>query len=645
MEIFLKDGSKLETCDGANVYDAAKQISEGLARNAYCGKVDGELVDTSYVLSEGQTLEIVTGNDAVGKEVFKHTACHILACAVKRLYPDCILGIGPAIDAGFYYDIEFTDAITMQDFPKIEAEMKAIVKENIKIERIELPKTEAIALMQEKGEKLKVELIEELPEGAVISFYKMGDFVDLCKGPHLPSTGKIKASKLLQLTGAYWKGDESNDMLTRIYGCAFEKASLLEAHLKALEEAKQNDHNKLGRELKLFMTEETIGQGLPLLMPKGAKIVQILQRFVEDEEERRGYLLTKTPSMAKSDLYKISGHWYHYQDKMFIMGDETKGEEALALRPMTCPFQYMIYKSELRSYRDLPLRYGETANLFRKENSGEMHGLIRVRQFTLSDGHIICRPDQLEQEFNATLDLVYFLLNTLGLENDVTFRFSKWDEKDTEKYIGTKEEWDNAQNLMRGILNHLGVDFYEADGEAAFYGPKLDVQIKNVYGKEDTIITLQVDFALAEKFGMTYVGEDGEKKTPYIIHRSSIGCYERTLALLIEKYKGAFPTWMAPEQVRVMNLSERTESNVKELVAKLKMMGIRAEEDLRGEKIGYKIREAQLEKVPYMVIIGDRDIENGTISVRSRQEGDLGAMKLEEFTAKILEEILNKVHF
>ncbi|HEY8423383.1 MAG TPA: threonine--tRNA ligase, partial [Clostridia bacterium] len=526
------------------------------------------------------------------------------------------------------------------DLEKIEQEMTKISKENLKIERFELPKDEALKLMQDQP--YKVELINEIPDGEVISFYKQGEFVDLCRGPHVNYTAKIKHFKLLSVTGAYWRGSEKNKMLTRIYGTAFPTKEELENHLQALEEAKKRDHNKLGRELGIFMTDENVGQGLPLLMPKGAKIMQTLIRWVEDEEEKRGYQLTRTPFMAKSNLYKISGHWDHYRDGMFILGEEGVDDGLKALRPMTCPFQYTIYKNGIKSYRDLPIRYSETSTLFRNENSGEMHGLIRVRQFTLSDGHIICTPEQVKDEFRNALELTYYILDTLGLREDITFRFSKWDPNNTEKYINEPEKWESTERLMKEILDELGIDYVEAVGEAAFYGPKLDFQMRNVYGKEDTIITIQIDFALAERFDLEYTDADGQKKRPVILHRSSIGCYERTLALLIEKYAGAFPTWLAPVQVVVMSLTDRTIDEVERVYTELRSQGILAQKDIRSEKIGYKIREAQLNKVPYMLIIGDKEKEAGVVSVRSRKDGDLGTFKLEDFIKKIKHEIETK---
>ena len=538
--------------------------------------------------------------------------------------------------------MELPQAITNDDLAKIEAEMKKIIKEDIEIERFELPVAEALELM--KGQDYKEELIREhAAEGEHISFYKQGDFTDLCAGPHLMRTGNVKAVKLTSITGAYWRGDASNKMLQRLYGIAFPKQSLLEEHLTMMEEAKKRDHNKLGRELELFTTSDVIGQGLPILLPKGARIVQLLQRFVEDEEQRRGWLLTKTPFMAKSDLYKISGHWDHYKDGMFVLGDEEKDKEVFALRPMTCPFQYQAYLNRKRSYRDLPLRYNETSTLFRNEASGEMHGLIRVRQFTISEGHLMCTPEQLEDEFRKCLELAIFMLKTLGLYEDVSYRFSQWDPNDRAKYIGTEEQWNEAQGLMERILNHLEIPYEIGIGEAAFYGPKLDIQIKNVYGKEDTLITIQIDQMLAEQFGMVYTDKDGKQKTPCIIHRTSIGCYERTLALLIEKYAGAFPLWLAPVQVKLLPIADRHLDYLYEVKKQLEDKGFRCEVDDRSEKIGYKIREAQLEKVPYMVVVGDKDIENNTISIRKRKEGDLGAMTVEQFLEKIVPDRDNKV--
>ncbi len=641
MKITLKDGSFLEFDAPITVGDVAKSISEGLFRNAICGKIDEELVDLSFVIEKDCNLNIVTLKDKEGLQVYRHTTSHVLAQAVKNIFPTSKLAIGPTIENGFYYDIEFKTPITQQDLAKIENEMKSIIKSDLPIERLVYSKKEAIKIFKDFSEPYKVELINDLPAGSVISFYKQGDFMDLCRGPHLPSTGKIKAFKLTSITGAYWRGNEKNKMLTRIYGTAFGKASELEEYLNALEEAKKRDHNKLGRELGLFMTEEVIGQGLPILMPKGAKILQILERFVEDEEERRGFMITKTPNMAKNDLYRISGHWDHYRDKMFIIGDENS-PEAMALRPMTCPFQYQIYRNGLKSYRDLPCRYSETAKLYRKEASGEMHGLIRVRQFTLSDGHIVCTPEQVEEEFKRCLDLSYYFLECLGMKEDVTFRFSKRGQSNKAKYIDNDKAWNETEALMKKILDNIGLEYVEADDEAAFYGPKLDVQSKNVYGKEDTIITIQLDFAAAHSFDMTYIDENGDKQYPFVIHRSSIGCYERTLAMLIEKYAGAFPFWICPVQVKVMSLTDRTADYAKSIVEKLKYAGLRAEVDVRNEKIGFKIREAQLEKIPYMIIVGDKEAEENKVSVRSRKEGDLGVMEIEALISKLVEEDKSK---
>ncbi len=640
MKITLKDGSILEFDAPVSCGDVAKSISEGLFRNAVCAKVNGELVDLSTVLEKDCELSIITLKDKEGLDVYRHTTSHVLAQAVKNIYPTSKLAIGPTVENGFYYDIEFKTPITKDDLTKIETEMKSIIKSDFPIERFTHSKKDAVKMFRGFSEPYKVELINDLPTGSEISMYKQGDFIDLCRGPHLPSTGKIKAFKLTSVTGAYWRGNEKNKMLTRIYGTAFEKKSELEEYLLALEEAKKRDHNKLGRELGIFQTEDVVGQGLPILAPKGAKIMQILSRFVEDEEERRGFMLTKTPYMAKNDLYRISGHWDHYRDKMFIIGDENS-PEALALRPMTCPFQYQIYKNGLKSYRDLPCRYAETATLFRKEASGEMHGLIRVRQFTLSDGHIVCTPEQIKDEFKRSLDLSYYFLDCLGMMDDVTFRFSKRGNN-KEKYIDNDKAWNETEALMKVILDDLGIDYVEAEDEAAFYGPKLDVQIKNVYGKEDTLITIQLDFAAAHSFEMTYVDENGEKQYPFVIHRSSIGCYERTLALLIEKYAGAFPMWLCPVQVKVMSLTDRTAEYAKEIVEKLRLAGLRAEVDVRNEKIGYKIREAQLEKVPYMFIVGDKEMEEKTVSVRSRKQGDLGVTTIDEIISKLVEENASK---
>ena len=571
------------------------------------------------------------------RKTYWHTCSHVLAQAVKRLWPEVKLAIGPSIETGFYYDLLAPFAFTPEHLEQIEAEMRKICKEKLKLERFELPREEAIKFMEEKDEPFKVELINDLPADAHISFYKQGEFTDLCAGPHLDSTGRIKgnAIKLTACNAAYWRGDSKRETLQRIYGVAFPKKEELDAYLKEREEAVKRDHNKLGRELEYFTTVDCIGQGLPVLLPKGARVVQVLQRWVEDTEQKRGYLLTKTPLMAKRDLYKISGHWDHYLDGMFILGDpydETK--ECFALRPMTCPFQYQVYLNRQRSYRDLPMRLGETSTLFRNEDSGEMHGLIRVRQFTISEGHLVLRPDQLEEEFKGCLDLAKYCLGTVGLLDKCTFRFSQWDPANpNNKYEGTKEQWDHAQSVMERILKDLDVDYTVGIDEAAFYGPKLDIQYKNVYGKEDTLVTIQIDMLLAERFGMYYIDENGEKKLPYIIHRTSLGCYERTLAYLIEEYAGALPTWMAPEQVRFLPVTDRAADYCAEQAKKLEDMGFRVEVDYRNEKIGRKIRDAQTEKVPYMVIVGDRDMENGTVSPRHRADGDLGAMSVDEFSA------------
>ncbi len=635
LNITLKDGSVKSYENAMTAADVCKDLSMGLYRAACCCRINGQVADLRTMLTEDCALEIVTFDELDGKKTFWHTASHLMAQAVKRLFPAVKCAIGPAIDTGFYYDFDTEKAFTTEDLAAIEAEMKKIVKEKPAIERFTLPVEEAIRLMEEKGEPYKVELIREhADKGEEISFYRQGDFTDLCAGPHLMDLGVIKAFKLTATTGAYWRGDSKNRQLSRIYGTAYPKASELEAYLKQVEEAKKRDHNVIGRQLEYFTTVDVIGQGLPILLPKGAKTIQVLQRFVEDTEASRGYQLTKTPYMAKRELYQISGHWDHYLDGMFVMGDpndETK--ECFALRPMTCPFQYQVFLNRKRSYRDLPMRLGETSTLFRNEDSGEMHGLIRVRQFTISEGHLILRPEQLEEEFKGCLQLAKDMLTAVGLIDDVTYRFSQWDPNNTDKYEGTPEQWQVAQDTMGKILDHLGVKYEVGIDEAAFYGPKLDIQIRNVHGKEDTLITLQIDMLLAEKFGMTYTDTDGSQKTPYIIHRTSLGCYERTLALLLEKYAGALPMWMAPEQIRVLPVTERTVPQAEELVAKLSAHGFRATADGRSEKIGYKIREAQLEKVPYMVILGDKEAENGTLSIRSRAGGDLGSMTVEDFLA------------
>lgn len=643
IELTLKDGSIRQAEAGQSAAEVIKGIGMGLYKAACCVKINGEVKDLRTVLTGNCSFEVMTFDSIEGKKAFWHTASHILAQAVKRLYPEAKLAIGPAIDNGFYYDFDVEKPFTADELVKIEAEMKKIVKEGIPLEQFELPPAEALKKLEEMGEPYKVELCSEhAGKGEPISFYKQGDFTDLCAGPHLMTTAPVKAFKLLSCTGAYWRGSEKNKMLSRIYGTAYPKAAELEAYLKQLEEAKLRDHNKLGRELELFTTVDCIGQGLPIMLPKGARVIQLLQRFVEDEEQRRGYLLTKTPLMAKSDLYKISGHWDHYKEGMFVLGDEEKDKEVFALRPMTCPFQYQVFLNRPRSYRDLPMRLGETSTLFRNEDSGEMHGLIRVRQFTISEGHLILRPEQLEDEFRGCLELANYMLTTLGLADDVTYRFSQWDPNNTEKYIGTPEQWDEAQGAMKKILDHLGIHYTIGIDEAAFYGPKLDIQIKNVHGKEDTLITIQIDQMLAQLFGMEYTDVDGTKRRPYIIHRTSLGCYERTLALLIEKYAGAFPLWLAPEQVKLIPIADRHMDYTLELARKLEAAGMRITVDDRAEKVGYKIRQAVLEKVPYMLTIGDNEVESKTVSVRSRRDGDLGSMTQDALLAKLVEEVATK---
>ncbi len=645
INVTLKGGVVKEFPEGTTAMDVAKSLGMGLYKAACICKIDDKYCDLRTPITQDCSLEILTfEDDEEARRCFRHTASHVLAQAVKRLFPQAKLAIGPAIDGGFYYDFDVEKAFTADDLDKIAAEMKKIVKEALPLERYELDPEDAIKLMEEKGETYKVELIKEhADKGEKISFFRQGEFDELCAGPHIPDTGRIKAFKITSCTGAYWRGDSNNKMLQRIYATAFTKQSVMEEHLAALEEAKKRDHNKLGRELELFTTCDYIGQGLPILLPKGARIIQLLQRFVEDTEQKHGWQLTKTPLMAKSDLYKISGHWDHYKDGMFVMGDEEKDDEVFALRPMTCPFQYQAYLNRARSYRDLPMRLNETSTLFRNESSGEMHGLIRVRQFTISEGHLMCTPEQLEGEFKHCLELAIYMLKTLGLYEDVSYRFSQWDPEDNEKYIGTAEQWDEAQGVMKNILDNLEIPYKVGVGEAAFYGPKLDIQIKNVYGKEDTLITIQIDQLLAEKFGMEYVASDGTKKNPYIIHRTSIGCYERTLALLIEKYAGAFPVWLAPVQVKLLPIADRHHDYAYEIAAKLEKAGIRCEVDTRSEKTGYKIREAQLEKVPYMLLMGDKDIEAGSVSVRKRGEGDIGAVAVDEFISKVLEDVETKV--
>ncbi len=643
VNVTLKDGSVLQVERGTTADALAQRLSQGLARAACAAKLDGKVCDLRTPIENDCRAEILTFDSPEGKRAYWHTASHILAQAVLHLFPDAVFAIGPAVESGFYYDFDLPRNLVPDDFDRIEAEMKSIIKQDLPIERFELDPAEASALMERLGQPYKLELIaEHSGKGERISFYRQGDFTDLCAGPHLMSTGRVKAVKLTSCTGAYWRGDASKKMLQRVYGIAFPKSSQLQEHLEMLEEAKKRDHNKLGRELGYFTTSELIGQGLPVLLPNGARVIQLLQRFVEDEEQKRGWLLTKTPYMAKSDLYKLSGHWDHYKDGMFVLGDEEKDDEVFALRPMTCPFQYQAYLNRPRSYRDLPLRYNETSTLFRNEASGEMHGLIRVRQFTISEGHLMCLPSQLEDEFKSCLELAIFMLKTLGLYEDVSYRFSMWDPNDRDKYIGTPEQWDEAQGVMRRILDHLEIPYVEGIGEAAFYGPKLDIQIRNVFGKEDTLITIQIDQMLAEKFEMEYTDSDGVKKNPYIIHRTSIGCYERTLALLIEKYAGALPVWLMPTQVKVLPISDRQHERAEAVCAQLRAAGLRAETDRRNEKIGYKIREAQLEKTPYMLIVGDKELESGGVSVRTRKGEDLGAMSVEDFLSRILDEVRSK---
>lgn len=627
------NGKSVET-DKNTVFDVLFDTDKDLARSSVACKINGKTSELTTTVNDGDIIEPLGTDTADGRKIFWHTASHVLAQAVKNLYPEAKLAIGPAIDSGFYYDFDIDTPFNSDDLKKITAEMKRLVKERYKMERIEVSPDKAREIM--KDEPYKLELIDEhADKGETITLYRQGNFTDLCAGPHLFDISKIKAIALLSSTGAYWRGDSKNKALQRIYGIAFPKASELEEHLHMLEEAKKRDHNKIGRELEYFTTSDVIGQGLPILLPKGAKVIQILQRFVEDEEYKRGYLLTKTPLMAKSDLYKISGHWGHYKEGMFVLGDEEKDKEVFALRPMTCPFQYQVFLNRMRSYRDLPMRLGETSTLFRNEDSGEMHGLIRVRQFTISEGHLICTPEQLEQEFKGCLELAQYMLRCVGLADDISYRFSQWDPNDREKYIGTEEQWNEAQGMMYNILDHLGIKYSIGVGEAAFYGPKLDIQIKNVYGKEDTLITIQIDQMLAAQFGMEYVDKDGIKKTPCIIHRTAIGCYERTLALVLEKFAGALPTWMAPVQATVMPISDAQANRAKEVCDKLFAAGLRVNADYRNEKIGYKIREAQMQKTPFMLIIGDKELQNGTVAVRSRKDGDLGSMSIDEFVAYI----------
>lgn len=646
IKLTLKDGSIREIESSAPACEIIKGIGMGLYKAACCVKINGEVKDLRTVIDSDCDFEVCTFDTVDGKKTFWHTASHILAQAVKRLYPDAKLAIGPAIDNGFYYDFDLEKPFTQEELDKIEAEMKKIVKESIPLEQFELSPEDAIAKLKEMDEPYKVELCEEhVGKGEPISFYRQSEFTDLCAGPHLMTTAPVKAFKLLSCTGAYWRGSEKNKMLSRVYAVAYPKAADLDADLKQREEAKMRDHNKLGRELEYFTTVDVVGQGLPIILPKGARVIQTLQRWVEDVEQKHGYLLTKTPYLAKRELYKISGHWDHYLDGMFILGDpydETK--ECFALRPMTCPFQYQVYLNRQRSYRDLPMRLGETSTLFRKEDSGEMHGLIRVRQFTISEGHLILRPDQLEEEFKDCLELAKEMLGTVGLLEDCTFRFSQWDPANPKnKYEGTAEQWKEAQSVMAKILEHLGVEYTIGIDEAAFYGPKLDIQYKNVYGKEDTLVTIQIDMLLAQRFGMEYVDADGTKKLPYIIHRTSLGCYERTLAYMIEKYAGAMPLWLAPEQVRIVPVADRHLDYCRELMSKLEAMGIRCSIDDRAEKVGKKIRDARLEKLPMWITAGDKEIEDSTVSVTSRREGDLGSMTMPELMAKLADDIANKV--
>ena len=643
MKITLKDGSVKEYSEAKSVFDIALDISEGLARMAAAGEVNGEIVDLRTIVDSDCELNIVTVNDAEGLRVLRHTASHVLAEAVKNLFPNAKITIGPAIDEGFYYDFDVDAPFSREDLDNIEAEMKKIIKAGNKIERFTLPREEAIKFMEEKGEPFKVELIQDLPEGSEISFYSQGDFVDLCAGPHLMSTKGVKAYKLTSSSMAYWRGNSEKARLQRIYGTAYNKKEDLAAHLERMEDAKRRDHNRLGREMDLFTTVDVIGQGLPLFTPKGTKMIMKLQRWIEDiEEQDWGYVRTRTPLMAKSDLYKISGHWDHYKDGMFVMGDEEVDKEVFALRPMTCPFQYYVYKNTQKSYRDLPYRMGETSTLFRAEDSGEMHGLTRVRQFTISEGHNVIRPDQAEEELKNCLDLAYHILTTLGLQNDVTFRLSKWDPENKAKYLGDEAYWNSTQDALRKVMVEKGVVFTEADGEAAFYGPKIDIQAKNVYGKEDTMITIQLDCAIAEKFDMYYIDQNGDKVRPYIIHRTSLGCYERTLAWLIEKYAGKFPTWLCPEQVRVLPISDKYEAYANEVLKELKANGIDATVDNRSEKIGFKIREARLDKLPYMLVVGQQEEADHTVSVRSRFAGNEGTKALGDFINDICKEIRTK---
>ncbi len=668
MIITLKDGSRKEYAQPMAVIDIARDISEGLARVACVAEVDGTVCDLRTVIDRDVQLSILTFDDEEGKKAYRHTCSHVLAEAVKNLYPEAKLAIGPAIDTGFYYDFDIPP-LSREDLDNIEKEMKKIIKKGDALEYFTLPREEALQLMRDREEPYKVELIEDLPEDDTISFYRQGDFVELCAGPHLMSTKQIKAYKLTSTSGAYWRGDEHNKMLTRIYGTAYTKKADLKEYLEYLESIHERDHNRLGREMGLFTTVDVIGQGLPLFLPKGTKIIQKLQRWIEDLEDYEwGYVRTRTPLMAKSTLYKISDHWYHYKDGMFTFGYESKEDlnnaadaereihgvedvsmiehdadaDVYALRPMTCPFQYYVYKASQKSYRDLPYRMGETSTLFRNEDSGEMHGLTRVRQFTISEGHLVCTPEQIDQEFKDCVRLAKYCLTTLGLEEDVTYRFSKWDPEDADKYLGTAEEWDKVEGAMREILDEIGLDYTEAAGEAAFYGPKLDIQAKNVYGKEDTMITIQLDMFLADRYDMYYIDKNGEKQRPYIIHRTSLGCYERTLAWMIEKYEGKFPTWLCPEQVRVLPVSEKYEDYAREVFKELRRNGVDVTVDNSSERLGYKLRHAQLDRLPYMLVVGAKEQEDGTVSVRSRFAGDEGVRPLQDFIGDLCEEIRTK---
>ena len=642
MKITLKDGSVKEYESAKSVYEIAQDLSEGLARVACAGQVDGKVVDLRTVVDQDCSLNILTASDPDGLRTIRHTCSHVMAEAVKRLFPEAKLAIGPSIDTGFYYDFEH-EPFSRDELDKIEAEMKKIIKEGHELKRFTLKREEAIQFMKDKNEPYKVELIEDLPEGAEISFYDQGGFVDLCAGPHLMSTKGIKAFKLTSSSMAYWRGDAEKARLQRIYGTAFNKKEELAEYLEQLEDAKRRDHNKLGREMELFTTVDVIGQGLPLFTPKGTKMIMKLQRWIEDLEDKEwGYVRTRTPLMAKSDLYKISGHWDHYKDGMFVLGDEEKDKEVFALRPMTCPFQYYVYKNTQKSYRDLPYRMSETSTLFRAEDSGEMHGLTRVRQFTITEAHNVIRPDQAEEEIRNCLHLTLYILKTLGLQDDVTFRLSKWDPNNKKKYLGDDEYWEKTQDALRQVLIEENLPFVEAEGEAAFYGPKIDTQAKNVYGKEDTMCTVQLDCAIAENFDMYYIDQNGDKVRPYIIHRTSLGCYERTLAWLIEHYAGKFPTWMCTEQVRILPISEKYEEYAEKVRKELAKAGVDVTVDNRSEKIGFKIREARMDRLPYMLVIGQQEEADGTVSVRSRFAGDEGVKPLSEFIAQITEEIETK---